>query len=87
MSFRPRRALVGLVAAAAALVALPAAASAAITPTLKLSQSGTTAGTNPTIGFDATFAGGTPSNVTLALPPGLLANENINGGACLVSKT
>ncbi|MBV9806342.1 MAG: hypothetical protein JO286_04110 [Solirubrobacterales bacterium] len=87
MSFRPRRALVGLVAAAAALVALPAAASAAITPTLKLSQSGTTAGTNPTVGFDATFAGGTPSNVTLALPPGLLANENINGGACLVSKT
>jgi hypothetical protein len=89
MSFRPRRALVGLVAAAAALVALPAAASAAITPALILSESGTTAGSNPTVGFDAKFTsttGDTPKDVTFALPPGLLANENINGGACLVSK-
>ena len=90
MSPRPRRALVGLVAAAAAVAALPAAASAAITPALTISQSGTTAGSTPTISFDAKFtstAGDAPKDATFALPPGLFGNENINGGACLASSS
>ncbi len=91
MSFRPRRALVGLVAAAAALGVLPAAASATITPALTLDQSaGTTAGSSTTIGFNAAFSpssGDSVKDLSLALPPGLLANETINGGACLGSST
>ena len=92
MSFRPRRALVGLVAVAAALATLPAAASAVITPSLTLDQSaGTTAGSSTTIGFNATFspnpATDSVKDLSLALPPGLLANEAINGGECLGSST
>ena len=92
MSLRPRRALVGFVAVFA-LLALPAVASAAITPTLTLDQTaGTTAGTSPaTVGFDAKFA---PNPVTdgvkdftFALPPGLQANADLAGGACLISAT
>jgi len=71
---------------------LPAAASAAITPALTLNQTaGTTAGSSPAIGFNATFAPAsttptdTVKDLKLALPPGLLANENIAGGACLAS--
>ena len=90
MSLRARRALVGLVTAAAAL-ALPAAASATITPALTLSQNTTTGGTSPaTVGFDATFspsAGDSPKDITFALPPGLLANANLASGACLASST
>jgi hypothetical protein len=73
-------------------LALPAAASAAITPTLTLDQTaGTTAGSSPAIGFNASFAP-SPStdgvkDVTFALPPGLLANEAINNGACLTSSS
>jgi hypothetical protein len=92
VSSRPRRALVGLAVAAAALAALPASALAAITPALTLDQSaGTTAGSNPAIGFNATFSPnpGTDSvkDLSLALPGGLLANEAIDGGACLTSAT
>ena len=88
MAIRARRALVGLVTAVAAL-ALPAVASATITPSLKLNQSaGTTAGSGPATGFNATFAtttGDSLKDLTLGLPGGLLANENIDGGACLTS--
>ena len=85
MSLRPRRALVGLVAVFA-LLALPAVASAAITPTLAVTQTGTAAGTSPaTVGLHATFTGGTPNNVSFSLPAGLLANANQAGGACLIS--
>ena len=90
VSSRARRALAGLVTAAAAL-ALPAAASATITPALTLTQSTTTAGTSPaTVGFDTMFspsAGDSPKDITFALPPGLLANANQAGGACLASPT
>ena len=92
MAIRARRALVGL-ATVAAVLALPAVASAAITPALTLNQSsGTTAGTSPaTVGFDAVFAPNPATDgvkdVTFALPPGLLANAGINGGACLVATT
>ncbi len=85
-----RRVLIGLVAAAITLV-IPAAASATITPTLTLDQTaGTTAGSSPNIGFDFKFAptaGDSPKDITQVLPPGLLADATINGGACLASST
>jgi hypothetical protein len=92
VSLRPRRALLGLITAVAALAVLPAAASASITPSLTLNQTaGTTAGSSPAIGFDAVFAPNPATDgvkdVTFALPPGLLANANINGGACLLAAT
>jgi len=90
VSLRPRRALIGLIAGIATFAALPAAAYADFTPALTLSQGGTTAGSNPTVTFNATFTSTTSDsvkNVTFALPPGLLANENIAGGACLLSGT
>jgi hypothetical protein len=91
VAIRVRRALVGL-ATTAAVLALPAVASAAITPSLTLNQAaGTTAGSSPAIGFDAVFAPNPATDgvkdVTFALPPGLLANANINGGACLLAAT
>ena len=92
MSLRARRALVGLVTAAAAM-ALPAVASATINPVgLSLTEpTGTTAGTSPaTVGFDATFspsAMDSPKDITFALPSGLLANADQGGGACLRSST
>jgi hypothetical protein len=89
VSLRPKQAMVGLLIAVAALVALPASALAAFTPALSLDQTaGTTAGSSPAVGFNATFGSGDAvKNVTFVLPPGLLANENIAGGACLVSPT
>jgi len=91
VSLRARRALVGLVTAAA-VFALPTAASATITPALTLSQSTTTGGASPaTVGFDTTFspnpATDSPKDITFALPPGLLANANLASGACLASST
>jgi hypothetical protein len=71
----------------AAMAALTPAADAAITPTLTLDQSaGTTAGSTLNLGLDLKFAPtGTdsPNLMTLNLPPGLLANASIDGGACL----
>ncbi|MBV8943896.1 MAG: hypothetical protein JOZ95_00625, partial [Solirubrobacterales bacterium] len=78
MSFRPRRALVGLVAAAAALVALPAAALAA-GETLSVTPSGTQANSNPSITATLGFAAGdTPKAVVTSLAPGVLSNLNAN---------
>ncbi len=93
MSFRARRALVGLVIAGALLV-LPAVASATINPVgLSLTEpTGTSAGTSPaTVGFDATFTPSSmaesPKDITFALPSGLLANADQAGGICLLSST
>jgi hypothetical protein len=87
---RLRRALVGL-ATAAAVLALPAIASATITPALTVTPTNTTAGTNPaTVGFDAKFAPSATDGVkdfSFSLPPGLLANADLAGGACLISAT
>jgi hypothetical protein len=84
VSPRPRRALVGLITALAAL-ALPAAASAA--ESLSVSPSSLQAGGNPTItatlGF-APGAGDTPKTVVTSLAPGLLSNLNANP-SCLAS--
>jgi hypothetical protein len=91
VAIRLRRALVGLVTTAAVL-ALPAVASATITPTLKVTPTNTTAGTNPaTVGFDAAFAPSPATDgvkdFTFSLPPGLLANADLASGACLISAT
>ena len=85
------KAVVGLVIAAAALVALPATALADFTASLSLDQSaGTMAGSSRAIGFDEKFgstSGDVVRTVSLALPPGLLANESIAGGGCLRSSS
>lgn len=83
------KALLGLVAAAAAGAAVfPTNALADFTASLSLDQSaGTTAGSTPAIGFDEKFGGDGVKTVTLALPPGLFANESIAGGSCLLSSS
>jgi hypothetical protein len=74
-------------AVVAAVLALAPAAGAAITPSLSLDQSaGKAAGSEANLGMDLKFTDtGTdsPHNLTINLPPGLLANASINGGACL----
>ena len=71
------------------LGALVPTAGAAITPAISLDQSaGTAAGSTANLGVDLTFAPtGTdsPDHMTLNLPPGLLANASIDGGACLTT--
>lgn len=71
----------------AAVFVLAPAAGASITPSLNLDQSaGKSAGAAQNLGMDLTFTDtGTdsPQILTLNLPPGLLANASINGGACL----
>ncbi|MFZ1997406.1 MAG: hypothetical protein WAU75_25035 [Solirubrobacteraceae bacterium] len=70
-----------------ASLALTAAAEASITPSISLNQSaGKAAGSSTNLGLDLKFADtGTdsPHNLTINLPPGLLANASINGGSCL----
>jgi hypothetical protein len=76
-----------LAAAIAASFVLAAAAQASITPSLRLDQSaGKTAGSTTNLGLDLKFTDtGTdsPHTLTINLPPGLLANASIDGGACL----
>ena len=78
----------GAIAALGTVLCAPGA-SASIAPTLKLDQSnGTAAGSTADLGLDLKFAPtGTdsPNQMTLSLPPGLLANAAVNGGACLTS--
>jgi hypothetical protein len=68
---------------------LAPAAWASSTPTLSLDQSaGTTAGSTANLGMNLTFAdstGDSPQNMTIELPPGLLANADQDGGACLTT--
>jgi hypothetical protein len=60
---------------------------ASITPTLTLDQSaGTQAGSTANLGMDLKFSytgSDSPQQMTIELPPGLLANAAMNGGACL----
>jgi hypothetical protein len=71
----------------AGVLSLAPAAGAAITPSLSLNQSaGKTAGAQANLGMDLKFTDtGTdsPHNLTINLPPGLLANASINGGSCI----
>ncbi len=82
-----RRTVQFSVVVVAAMAAMAPVAWASINPTLALDQSGgTAAGSTANLGLDLKFAPtGTdsPDAMTLALPPGLLANASINGGACL----
>ena len=85
------RYIVSRLATAAAVIvgalSLAAAAGAAITPSLSLDQSaGKAAGAQANLGMDLKFTDtGTdsPHNLTINLPPGLLANASINGGSCI----
>ena len=85
-----RRTLVGVVVWMA-LAAFASAASASITPTVTLNQSkGTQAGSTVPLGMDLKFApssGDSPKDLTLVLPPGLLADASIDGGVCLHTST
>ncbi|HJS92799.1 MAG TPA: hypothetical protein VJ741_00950, partial [Solirubrobacteraceae bacterium] len=83
MSSRPRRALIGLVVAAAALAALPASALAA-GETLKVTPANTQAGGLTDVTTTLTFdAADTPKTVVTTLAPGMLGNLNANP-ACLL---
>ena len=81
-----RQSLTVIVLIAAAAAPAPAAW-ASTTPTLSLNQSaGKTAGAAANLGLDLKFVNtGTdsPHQLTINLPPGLLANASINGGSCL----
>jgi hypothetical protein len=82
-----RRGLLVLIAVIAAAAAVVPAADASISPTLSLSQSaGDAAGSTTNLGLDLKFTDtGTdsPRDLTINLPPGLLANASTDGGACL----
>lgn len=60
---------------------------ASSTPTLSLGQSaGTAAGSTTNLGMNLTFAnssGDSPKDMTINLPSGLLADADLDGGACL----
>ena len=62
-------------------------ASASITPTVSLDQSaGTAAASTVPLGMDVKFGpslGDSPKDLTVSLPPGLLSDAAIDGGACL----
>jgi hypothetical protein len=83
VSSRPRRALVGLVVAAAALAALPASALAA-SETLTVTPTNPQAGGLTDVTATQHFAAGeTPKTVVTSLAPGMLGNLNANP-ACLL---
>ncbi len=86
---RSLRAALGFAALAATLAAAPAA-QATITPTVMLDQSaGTQAGSDVALGVDIHFApsssSDSPKTLTLALPPGLLADATLGAGACIAT--
>ena len=84
---RMRRTIQFGVLVVVAVAALASNASASITPALNLDQSaGTAAGSTTNLGVNLSFSPtGTdsPQDMTLTLPPGLLANASIDGGNCL----
>jgi hypothetical protein len=85
-----RRVLTGLAIGLTAVVLAPAA-SASVTPALSLDQSGgTRAASTVPLGMNLSFSpsgSDSPKDLTITLPPGLLANASINGGACLKTST
>jgi hypothetical protein len=94
-----RSALVGALVLVAFAIFAVGGAEAAITSSLTLNQSvdstsGTQAGANQDLGMDLKFntAGAypvsdSPKDMSIVLPPGLLANATINGGKCLTETT
>jgi hypothetical protein len=89
MSHGIRRMVLMGVLVASGLATLAPGAVASVAPTISLDQSGgKTAGSTANLGVDLTFApsgSDSPDHMTLNLPPGLLANASIDGGACLVA--
>lgn len=87
MKHRSSRRLVAFVVVLAGLAAIAPAAQAAVSPTISLDQSaGTKAGATQNLGLDLKFADtGTdsPHDLTINLPPGLLADASLDGGSCL----
>ena len=84
MSLRPRRALLGLIAGAATLAALPATALAAgetLTVTPASTQAGAGTSVSATLNFDPSD---TPKTVVTSLAPGMLGNLNPNP-SCLAA--
>src|SRR6185437_11708323 len=85
-----RRVLTGLAIGLTAVVLAPAA-SASVTPALSLDQrGGTQAASTVPLGMNLSFSpsgSDSPKDLTITLPPGLLANASINGGACLKTST
>jgi hypothetical protein len=73
------------------MAAMAPAAGASLGPVgLTLSPSSATAASTGNLGTDITFSpsgGDSAKDLTLGLPPGLLANAAIDGGACLKSAT
>ncbi|HEY2260127.1 MAG TPA: hypothetical protein VGH45_10460 [Solirubrobacteraceae bacterium] len=80
-----RRLTLWLAVTGLAAVMAPAA-SASISPTLKLTPSSGSAGSTANLGMDLKFsptATDSPKDLTLVLPPGLLADATIDSGRCL----
>jgi hypothetical protein len=81
------RRILTLSAVLAGLALLAPAAGASTSPALSLNQSaGKTAGSTRNLGLDLKFVNSgtdSPHNLSINLPPGLLANASMNGGACL----
>ena len=75
---------------ALAYASLASTASAAITPVATLTQAGMQAGSTTSVTLDLKFAptgSDSPKDLGITLPPGLLANASLDGGACLSSTT
>jgi hypothetical protein len=85
-----RRVLIGLAVGLTAAVLTPVAA-ASVTPALTLDQSGgTQAASTVPLGMNLSFSpsgSDSPKDLTIGLPPGLLADASVNRGACLKSTT
>jgi hypothetical protein len=81
------RSVASALALCAAAGVLAPSAWASVSPSLSLDQSaGMTAGAFENLGVDLKFGpsgGDSPERLTLDLPPGLLADASIDGGACL----
>jgi hypothetical protein len=81
--------LLAIVAVALAAVVATPAAMAAATASMSLDQSaGTSAGGSHNLGLNLSFSDSgsdSPKDLTINLPPGLLANAAIDGGACLTT--
>jgi hypothetical protein len=82
-----RRALAGMAVLAGMAALAPAASAASIgTPTLALTPTSATAASTANLGTDIKFSptgGDSVKNLTLSLPPGLIANASVDNGACL----
>jgi hypothetical protein len=87
---RRSRGLVGAAVVAALAVLAPAAEASIGTPAVTLSPSSAAAASTANLGTNIAFTptgGDSVKNLTLQLPPGLIANASTGGGACLKSAT